>query len=219
MNRSLLCALAALALATASCSKSRAPSGFTRTSSGTATESTAPAEVPGVLPAGDVVRGASIYELPASFVDQDGTPAKLDVYRGHPTLVAMFYASCPLACPRLIANVKNLEASLSPADRANLRVVLVTIDPENDTPEALRGVVKRHQLDTARWKLFTGKEDDVRDCAAVLGIKYRESDGTINHSSVITLVDDAGRIEGRYDGLTDARPTAGPKIHELLTKK
>lgn len=224
MNRFIVCAVAALAFATTSCER-RTPTGFTRTSAGTATaapNSTSPtstADVPGVLAAGDVVPGVSIYELPAGFIDQDGAPGKLDAYRGHPTLVAMFYASCPLACPRLIANVKNLEASLSAVERADLRVLLVTIDPENDTPEALRGVIARHKLDAARWKLFTGKEDDIRDAAAVLGIKYRESDGTINHSSVITLVDREGRIQGRYDGLGDARPAAGPKLRELLAKK
>lgn len=172
----------------------------------------------GVLPTLDVVRGVSIYALPAPFVDQDGAPARVDAFRGHVTMVAMFFASCPQACPRLINNAKNIEAALSPKDREALRVLLVTINPENDTPEELRRVVNRFGLDSKRWKLLTGKDDDIRDAAAVLGVKYREMDGTLNHSSVITLLDREGRIEARYDGIADTRLVASARIRELLAK-
>lgn len=206
------------ALAVAGCKKPADRSAVTTTAS------SAPAAVVpapsgsaalGVLPAGEVVHGASIYELRSPFVDQSDKPAHLDVHRGHPTLIAMFYATCPYACPRLIANVKKIEAALPAAERADLRVLLITIDPENDRPEALRGVIARFGLDANRWTLFTGKEDDVRDAAAVLGIQYREADGTINHSSVITLLDREGHIDTRYDGLTDAHVDAAKRITEV----
>lgn len=219
-------ALALVAFASLSCSKrptnaSNAGSAAGATDAAVQVQQVAPSapEVPGVLPTEEIVRGVSIYELGAKFVDQSGSPSRIDAFRGHPTIVAMFFSSCPLACPRLIANVKALEASLPPAERADLRVLLITIDPENDTPEVLRGVVTRRELDASRWKLLTGKDDDIREAAAVLGVKYRESDGTINHSSVLTLVDREGRVEGRYDGLADARPSAGKRIHELVAQK
>lgn len=173
------------------------------------------AEIPGVLPASDVVRGVSIFGLTTKFTNQHGKPMALDEARGHVTIIAMFYASCPLACPRLIANVKAAEDALSPEQRRDLRVVLVTIDPENDTPAALAGVVDRYKLDGARWSLLTGKDDDIRDVAAVLGIKYREDDGSINHSSVITLLDREGKIDARFDGLTDTRLPQAQRIREL----
>lgn len=173
----------------------------------------------GVLPTLDVVRGVSIYALPSPFIDQEGAPAKIDAFRGQITMVAMFFASCPQACPRLINNTKNIEAALSAKEREGLRVLLITIDPENDTPEALRGVVKRFGLDASRWKLLTGKDDDIRDAAAVLGVKYREMDGTLNHSSVITLLDREGRIDARYDGIADTRAVASARIRELLARR
>ncbi|MBK6695733.1 MAG: SCO family protein [Myxococcales bacterium] len=173
----------------------------------------------GVLPTLDVVRGVSIYALPSPFVDQDGASSKIDAFRGQITLVAMFFASCPQACPRLINNTKAIEAALTPKEREGLRVLLITIDPENDTPDVLRGVVKRFGLDAGRWKLLTGKDDDIRDAAAVLGVKYREMDGTLNHSSVITLLDREGRIDARYDGIADTRAAASARIRELLAKR
>lgn len=168
-----------------------------------------------VLAAVDVVRGASIYDLRSPYVDQSGQPTHIDRHRGHPTLIAMFYGSCPSACPKLIGNVRKIEAALSPSARDDLRVLLVTIDPENDTPEALRGVVSRYSLDTARWSLLTGKEDDIRDAAAVLGIQYRQASGSINHSSVITLLDREGRVDARFDGITDAHEDAAKRIAAL----
>lgn len=224
MNRSLGFRSFALGLALAlvpvlgACKKPAERSAVTTTaSSAPSLVTTAPAASAalGVLPAGEVVRGASIYELKSPFVDQNDKAARLDVHHGHPTLIAMFYATCPYACPRLIANVKKIEAALPPETRADLRVLLITIDPENDTPAALRGVIQRYGLDAARWTLFTGKEDDVRDAAAVLGIQYREADGTINHSSVITLLDREGHIDTRYDGLTDAHVDAAKRIGEV----
>lgn len=215
----------ALALALVGCDKRTshgtestanvAPSASMGAASGAPASSPERAANAHVLAAVDVVRGVSIYDLRSPYVDQSGQPTHIDRHRGHPTLIAMFYGSCPSACPKLIGNLKKIEGALSPSARDGLRVLLVTIDPENDTPEALRGVVSRYALDTARWSLLTGKDDDIRDAAAVLGIQYRQADGSINHSSVITLLDREGRVDARYDGLTDAHEDAAKRISAL----
>ncbi len=168
-----------------------------------------------ILGMGDTVRGASIYALDAALVDHDGTSVKLDVFRGKPVIIAMFYSSCPYACPTLISNVKKIEAALAPEVRAEVRVLLVSFDPKNDTPAVLRGVIEKHQLDASRWKLSTGTEDTVRDVAAVLGIKYRDAEGAFNHSSVITLLDRKGVIDLRLDALGDATAPTAKRLAEL----
>jgi cytochrome oxidase Cu insertion factor (SCO1/SenC/PrrC family) len=50
-------------------------------------------------------RADSIYELSAVLVDQGGTRVGLDLFRGHPVLISMFYASCGDACPLLVAEI------------------------------------------------------------------------------------------------------------------
>ena len=80
----------------------------------------------------------SIYNLNAKLIDQSGAVRGLDMHRGHPVLVTMFYGSCPLACPMLIDTLRSFERSLTPAERARIRVVLISIDPERDTTESLR---------------------------------------------------------------------------------
>lgn len=145
----------------------------------------------------------SIYQLDTALETHGGATTTLAIHRGHPTVVSMFYANCPMACPMLIQEVQRLEAALSPEDRAELRVLLVSLDPGRDTPELMSGVVATHQLDTGRWTLARPSDEAaVREVAAVLGIQYRAlADGEMNHSSILTLVDRQGRIQARIDGL------------------
>ncbi|MGZ3421968.1 MAG: SCO family protein [Polyangiales bacterium] len=171
----------------------------------------------GVLPANDVVLGRSIYALENALVDQDGHTAKLDRFRGHPVIISMFYTSCPHACPTLISNVKAIEAKLDEKTRADVRVLLVSFDPEHDKPEALRVVVARQHRDAARWNLTVASDEDAREIAAVLGIKYRSDDGSFRHSSVITVLDREGRIALRSDGLGDDQAAAVAKLQSLAT--
>lgn len=147
-------------------------------------------------------RGDSVYELSASLVDQHGNPVTLDLFRGHPVLVSMFYATCRDSCPLLIADLQRIERELSPGIRKDLRVVLVSFDPERDTPGVLRAVAEAHRVDGTRWRLLRAPEDTVREVAAVFGIKYRRLlDGSFNHSSVITLLDRSGVIVARVEGV------------------
>lgn len=147
-------------------------------------------------------RGASIYALSTSLVDQRGRPVGLDLFRGHPVLISMFYATCPDACPLLMADLQRIERELSPRTKADLRVVLVSLDPERDTPDALRALARARQVDESRWRLLRAPEDTVREIAALLGIKYRRlADGSVNHSSVITLLNPDGVVLARDEAV------------------
>lgn len=184
------------------------------------TQEAAPASAPMAEPASQVAQPAShavlpsaaatvtdsLYLLPAKLQDQDGKSLGLDGWKGQPTLVAMFYASCPQACPLLIQNVKSVLAAVPEPARAQVRVLLVSMEPAEDTPEVLRGVMTKHGLEASQWRLVRADEDTVRDIAAVLGIAYKKlDDGSYNHSSLITLLDGEGKVAAREDGLRPAK--------------
>ncbi len=137
------------------------------------------------------------------------------MHRGHPVVVSMFYASCPTACPMLVRDIQAFEESLDADDRAGLRVLLVSLDPAQDTPERLAEVVEAHGLDDDRWTLVRPEPDAVREIAAALGIAYRPSpDGGMNHSSVLTLLDRDGVPVARLEGLQrDATPLRNALTH------
>src|SRR6185503_14701947 len=113
------------------------------------------------------------YQLRVPLEDETGSATTLAAFEGHPTLVALFYASCPNVCPLLVASLRRVERELDSASRGKLRVLLVSLDPERDTPLILAGLAERHALDRSRWKLARPRPSDVRAIASVLGIPYR----------------------------------------------
>ena len=135
----------------------------------------------------------SLYELHTPLTDQHGKPLTIDRYRGQPVIVTLFYSTCPNACPLLIESLRATENALSPSERAQLRVLLVSIDPERDTPAALNKLATQRRVDLHRWTLATMSANDVRMLAAALNVQYRRlPDGEFNHSSVLTLLSKDG---------------------------
>ncbi len=146
--------------------------------------------------------GESIYALEGTFTDQEGRETSLDVFEGHPTAIVMFYGSCASACPILVNDLKRYQEALPDDVRAASRVLLVTLDAANDTPERLAEYAKQYEMPTDRWRLVRGDEALTRALALVLGVKYRQLDnGHISHSNFITLLDARGAIAFQLEGL------------------
>jgi protein SCO1/2 len=159
--------------------------------------------VPSASAAEDVVAAPrsdlSIYALSMTLTDQDDRKVGLDVFRGKPVFIGMFYGSCPSACPLLISTIRRAMSELDTSSGSEVRVLLVSFDPEHDTPRALRAIFAQRGLD-ARWKLAAAPDDQVRDLAALLGIQYRKlPDGSYNHTSSVVLLDRTGAIDMRID--------------------
>lgn len=137
----------------------------------------------------------SIYHLAAALTDQAGRPIGLDVYRGQPVLITMFYGSCPMTCPLLIDTLHAIEHALPAPQKAQVRVLMISIDPVRDTPERLSALARARRIDLSRWTLARADADDVRKIAALLRIQYRQlPDGNYNHANVISLLSPEGEI-------------------------
>ena len=146
--------------------------------------------------------GDSVLQLDDRFTDQQGRPFVLAQRRGHVQLVAMFYSSCPYACPLLIDSGKGVEHALSAAERAQLRLLYLSIDPARDDTKKLAALAAKRKLDPARWTLARTDDAGVRRTAAVLGVRYRKlANGEFNHSSVLILLDRDGRVLARTEKL------------------
>lgn len=148
--------------------------------------------------------GDSLYQLHATLTTQQGVPAGFDLYQGHPTVISMFYGSCPSYCPMLITAVQVYEGHLDEVSRARLRVLLVSFDAARDTPRELERIARLHRADSARWTFANAGERDTRRIAALLGVSYhRLPDGDYEHSLLITLLDGTGRIVASTTRLVD----------------
>ena len=165
------------------------------------------------LPARDTDPPASLYHLDAALTDQAGKAQGLDVYRGHPVLVTMFYASCKATCPLIVDTLRATEQKLTPAQRGQLRVLMVSLDPERDTPQALQRLTPERRIDTARWTLLRGDADAVRDIAALLNVQYRKlPSGEFSRSTVIALLSPEGEMLASSGTLGAADPALLAKV-------
>ena len=148
---------------------------------------------------------ASIYQLEAALTNQDGRAHGLDVHRGHPVLITMFYASCQATCPLIVDTLRATERAMAPAQRADLRVLLISIDPQRDTPAALAALARTRRIDTSRWTLAHADAATVRKVAALLGVQYRQTPGgEFNHATVITLLSPRGEVRASSSKLGGA---------------
>jgi len=151
-------------------------------------------------PAAAPLPSDSVYQLPLVLTDQSGQARDWRTRRGQPQLVSMFYTSCQFICPLIVDSGKAVDRSLTAEQRARLGVLLISMDPANDTPRALQYIVDKRQLDTRRWTLASPPPGDVRAVAGVLGIRYRQlADGNFNHTSALVLLDADGRILARTE--------------------
>lgn len=158
----------------------------------------------------------SVYQFEAPWSDQSGRPFRLASLAGGPAVVLMFYGTCQSVCPVLIGDVLRIEAALTPAARARTRFVLVTFDPSTDTAERLRALAAERHMDTARWSLLRGSDDDVRTFATVLGVQYsRVSPTEFTHSNVITLLDPQGAVAFQLEGIQRPVDEAARRIEAL----
>jgi protein SCO1/2 len=153
----------------------------------------------------------SVYDLGSTWRDQTGARRPLASLAGRPRVVAMVYTSCAATCPLTVNEMKRIEAAVRGVD-----FVLVTLDPERDDPARLAAYARAHGLDAARWTLLSGAEDDVRELAAALGVRYRRiSPDELAHSNALTVLDATGAVVDQQAGLGTTAETL-EAVHALL---
>ncbi len=161
--------------------------------------------------------GDSIYRLPITLTDQDGRSFQFAERHGKPQLVSMFYTSCQYVCPLIIDTLQKTQRALSETESSRLQVLLVSFDPERDTPTRLKEIFAQRKLDVASWTLARTNAPDVRKLAAVLDIQYRLlANRDINHSTALVLLDGDGRIVARTDKIGALDPDFVAALHNAL---
>ena len=113
--------------------------------------------------------------------------------RGAPTLVFFGFTHCPDVCPTTLVKLVQIRKQ---SGIAALRVLFVTVDPQRDTPQAVAQYVHAFDPD------FLGATGDAAAIGAVAKqfgvavsrVELPGGDYTMDHSAVVSLLDDAGRI-------------------------
>lgn len=151
------------------------------------------------MPAGEPA-DFSIYHAQSVWTDQLGERRPLDSLAGRVQVVGMVYTTCAYACPRMMLDMKRIEGELG--GDADVGFVLVSIDPERDTPERLADYARGARLEPDRWSLLHGDAGDILELAALLGVQYRlMANGEFVHSNFLTVLDAQGQVVHRQLGL------------------
>lgn len=137
----------------------------------------------------------SIYNVSSIWKNRFGHQVKLDSLRGKVQVVAMVYTHCEHACPRILADMKRIHDGLSEDVLGSTNFVIVSIDPERDTPERLHNFAEENDLSEQQWTLLNGGQGDILELAALLGVKYKRiSESDFTHSNMITILNKQGEI-------------------------
>jgi len=145
--------------------------------------------------------GSSVYQLTGLWTDQHERHLTLSKLQGHPQVVAMIFTHCLSICPRIVDEMKAIRDSLPVSIKQKVGGVLVSFDPQRDTPAQLRQYAGQRQLDD-HWELLQGSADQVRELSMALNVRYQKlSHGNFSHTANIYILDQNGTIVQSFDGL------------------
>lgn len=149
--------------------------------------------------------GAMVFDKPRIFsdvqlLDHRGEPFTSEQLTGQWSVLLFGFTYCPDICPTGLSNLNQMYKELSPDEQADLQVVMVSVDPERDTPEVLNTYVPYFNKDFVG---ITGDPHRIRRLAAELNIAYEKTplaggDYTVDHSGSIVLINPYGHYHGFF---------------------
>jgi protein SCO1/2 len=146
----------------------------------------------------------TVRNLP--MIDHTGAPRALGDFAGRPVLVFFGFTHCPDVCPTTIQKLALLKASRA-GELADVRVVLISVDGERDSPAVLKAFLARFSTEFVG---LTAPAAQVRELAAGFSAPFFKDpprDGTygVQHSTRVYALDKRGRLRAEmYDASPDA---------------
>lgn len=160
--------------------------------------------------------GESVYNLTSSWTTQKNENLKLDHFRNKITVAAMVFTHCESACPRIVADMQRIESSLSKTELQQVTFLLISMDPERDTPARLTEFSTDHKLN-ANWTLICSSLDATMEIANVLGVKVKKLEGGgFDHSNIIHVFDQEGVIVNQQNGFAVEQDETLKAIRSLI---
>lgn len=151
----------------------------------------------------------SIFLLDSKWKNQEGKELQLRDLKGKNLVVVMIFTSCQTACPILVADMQKIAAKIDPKKTDETTMVLVSIDPDNDTPEVLKKYAEERKMDAKHWTLLTSDMESIRELANVLAVKYKKiSPILFSHSNIITVFNKNGEMIKQVEGTVNSEEVA-----------
>lgn len=132
-----------------------------------------------------------------SLLDTQGSPVTPAQLQGQPTLVFFGFTHCPDICPTTLAMLTGVQKQVTTEERAlsQLKVALISVDPERDTPEQLGRYMASFGGDLIG---LTGSAPEIVKAQRSFGVASRRVEFagggyTMDHSATVFLLDAQAR--------------------------
>ena len=136
-----------------------------------------------------------------ALIDQRGTGFHLADLRGRVVLVTGVYAACTTTCPEIFAEVQAVLGELSPAERADLSVVALSLNPEYETSLLMNAMAQGKGFTYPEFRYVNGQVPaEMHEVLKQLqfSVTRNPQTGTLDHANLFLLVDRSGRIAYRF---------------------
>lgn len=130
-----------------------------------------------------------------------GQQVRLHDFRDKVVLLYFGYTYCPDVCPATMAELSKAMKELNSGDREKVQVLMVTVDPDRDTPEVLSQYLSHFD---PSFLGLTGTDEEIAAAAEPFGIYYQKRDGTaetgylVDHTATVAAVDKDGTLRLIY---------------------
>jgi protein SCO1 len=149
-------------------------------------------------------------------INQDSVQVQYpEIIKNKIAVIGFIYTHCPDICPMTTHNMQLAQEQLSKEDLKNVKFLLVSFDPERDTPSILSKYAYVRDMNMSNWELLTGNKENVNILLNEFNVKAFPDDTTYNdkgepqyfiiHTDRISLVDENGNLRKNYKGST-AKP-------------
>ncbi len=128
---------------------------------------------------------ARAYFTDLKLLDQDGEEVRFysDVLKDRVVLITFFYTDCGDACPLVMEKLKEVEAIIDTRMGEDIFFVLISVDPKNDTVEAIDKYRDQYGVDDG-WIFLTGRKKNLDQITYKLG-QYKPT--REEHSTTLLL--------------------------------
>jgi protein SCO1/2 len=151
-----------------------------------------------------------------TLVSMDGKTVSPASFHGKVTLVFFGFTQCPDVCPTALAELAQVMKLLGER-AAQVQVLMISVDPERDTPEVLKAYISGFD---ARFIGLTGSAEQIKAAAGSFKAYYAKAPGpkgtySMDHSSSFYLFDKKGEARAMLNSTIGA-PAVAHDIEALL---
>mgnify|MGYP001812782208 CR=1 FL=1 len=125
-------------------------------------------------------------------VDQNGNKLRFysDVLKGRVVLINFIFTNCPDACPMVTHKLMQVRNLMAESIKDDVWFISVSVDPERDTPEAMKEFATKQGVDESRWLFLTGSKENLTQIVKKLGQYTQEVEA---HSTLMLAGNDRTR--------------------------